>query len=175
MCPHETPRLLSEGGEMGVRVRVEEVSTAWTSNGSATHPFLFWAMPRSLWDPSSPTRDRPGALSSESAESQSPDCQGTPQGGKEGFPRRRWRHRRDPRAEKEPSVAENEGAAAGKTLWSGGMGGLAQRAEDSSHELPADTFWLHSTEDGGPCAAPWAGTDLIRAQCFLLGPRSFHR
>ena len=97
-------------------------------------------MPRSLWDPSSPTRDRPGALSSESAESQSPDCQGTPQGGKEGFPRRRWRHRRDPRAEKEPSVAENEGAAAGKTLWSGGMGGLAQRAEDSSHELPADTF-----------------------------------
>lgn len=52
--------------------------------------------------------------------------------GRKGFKRRRWRYRGDPRAEKEPSVAENEGAAAGKTLWPGGIGGLAQRAQDSA-------------------------------------------
>ena len=42
--------------------------------------FFFLAVPRSMWDLSSPTRDRTRAPCSGSAESQPLDCQGIPEG-----------------------------------------------------------------------------------------------
>ena len=95
------------------------VSAAWTSSAQLHTPSFFWPCLKAygIIVPQPGTNLGPSAVKVQSPSHRT--AREFPQGGKEGFPRRTWRYRGDPRGEKEPSVVENEGAAAGKTLWSG--------------------------------------------------------